>query len=91
MHLHKTIPRPLREESNGDDNAHAATISWSPEEGRPADARGDLSVQGNSGLDFLEFILYQRVVPVAVCVVVSQSLQGLFLPFGTLSRCQMTS
>ena len=57
----ETVTRPLREEGDGDDDVHTLAISRSSDERLPADIVSNRTVELDCGLDFLEFILHERV------------------------------
>ena len=75
----QAVSRPLREEGDGDDNPHASAVSGGGEEGLPADGVGNFAVAVDHGLDFLIFKLDKRIIVIAVCMVVGQGLQRLFI------------
>lgn len=57
----ETVTGPLREEGQSDDDAYALAVSRGGDERLPADVRSDRTVELKGSLDFLEFILYERV------------------------------
>lgn len=74
----QTVTRPLGEESNRNNDPHALPVSSICEEGFPSDARNNIALELNGSLNFLEFVLNQRIVGIAIGVVVSESLECLF-------------
>jgi hypothetical protein len=74
----KTVSRPLGEDTNADDDPHAATISGSAEEIEPADA-SSLSLESKSLLDFIVLEGDERVRDVTVCVPSGDDVLGLFI------------
>ena len=68
--LHKTVSRPLREEGKGDNNAHAAAVTWCRDKGAPADICRNVPVKSDGCFDFLEFILNKGIIPISIRVIV---------------------
>eukprot|EP00753_Platysulcus_tardus_P022222 PLAT9429.2.p2 GENE.PLAT9429.2~~PLAT9429.2.p2 ORF type:complete len:186 (-),score=4.42 PLAT9429.2:655-1212(-) len=71
------VARPLREESDRDDDTHALPVAGRREEGLPADVGGDGAVELDCRADLFVFVLDKRVLVIAVGVVVGERLQGL--------------
>ncbi len=59
----KTVPGPLGEEGDGDDDPDTLSVAGLGEEGLPTNVRGDRAVEVDGGLDFLELVLNERVIP----------------------------
>jgi hypothetical protein len=75
----ETIARPLGEESDSDDDAHAPTVATGSEEGLPANLSSDFTIEVNGGLDFFVLVLDQRIFGVAIGVIVGEGLQSLLM------------
>lgn len=74
---HKTVARPLGEESDGDDDPHALAVASGGEEGLISDVGGDGLIEVNGCLDLLELVLDKRVLIIAVGMIVCKSLECL--------------
>ena len=61
---YQTIPGPLREESDGDDDPQALAIARLGDERLPANVVGDGSIELEGSLDLLDFVLDEGVLPV---------------------------
>jgi len=75
----ETVTRPLGEEGEGNDDPHALPVSGVLVEGLPADVGGNGAVEFDGGLDFVELVADERILVVAIGVVVGQGLEGLCL------------
>lgn len=72
----KAVAGPLGEEGNGDDDAHTSPVARGGDERLPTDIRGDLTVEGEGGLDLLEFVFHERIFPKSNASAVSQMIEG---------------
>ena len=87
-----TVAGPLGEEREGNNDTHALEVATGLEEREPADLGSDLTVELDGGLDFLVLVLDERVLVVAVRVVVGEQLEGVGVaaladePTGRLGR-----
>jgi hypothetical protein len=70
----ETVAGPLGEESHGDDDPHAFSVTRGREERFPADVGSDGPVELEGGLDFLEFELHDGVLSKWISVRWKQSL-----------------
>lgn len=59
----EAVPRPLREESDGYDDAETLEVTLLREKRLPANVGRDVAVKFNSSLNFFEFILHKGIVP----------------------------
>lgn len=59
----KAIPRPLREESNGEDNTHALQVSTFCEQRQPANVSSNLTIKVDGCFDLVVLVNDQRVFP----------------------------
>jgi len=75
----ETVAGPLREEGNGNDDDHTFPVTGGGNQRLPADIGSNCAIELDSGLHFLELELDEGVLIVAVCVVVSEDLQSLFV------------
>lgn len=73
----ETVTRPLREEGNGDDNAHAAEVTGSGEELLPRRVGSGLLLKTDHLLDLVDLKLDEGVVVVATAVVLGNDVLGL--------------
>ena len=60
--LHKSITRPLGEECKRSNDTHSAAISRRLEQGSPTNIRCYILIEINRRFDFLEFVLYERII-----------------------------
>jgi hypothetical protein len=74
---HETVAGPLREEREGDDDAHALEVTRRSEQRLVANVGGDGAVEVDLSLDLLELVAHERVLLVAVGVVVCKGLERL--------------
>jgi len=74
---HETVTGPLREEGEGDDDAHTLAVSNSGEESGPADLLSDSAVELDGSLDFIVLVLDEWILLVTITVVVCEGLQSL--------------
>jgi len=75
----ETVTGPLREEGNGDDNPHAASVTGGGEEAAVTNVGGDGAIELDGGLDFLVLVNDKRVLVVSASVVVTQDVESLLL------------
>lgn len=59
----KTVARPLREESNGNNDSDTPAVTWSREERLPANVSSDSAIEVKSCLNLLKFVLHKGVLP----------------------------
>lgn len=75
----ETVTGPLREEGNGDDDPHAASVTGGGEQAAVTDVSGNGAIELDGGLDLLVLVKDERVLVVAVRVVVTEDVESLLL------------
>jgi hypothetical protein len=73
----ETVAGPLGEESERDDDAHTLAVAGGHDERLVADVGGDGAIELDGSLNFLVLVLHERVLVVAVSVVVRERLERL--------------
>jgi len=76
----ETVTRPLREEGDGENDPHSLLVSLSSEERQPGRTVLGLTLDLNSGLALVEFVLSQRVLVIIGTVVLDEESHGLLFP-----------
>lgn len=71
----QTIPRPLREEGDGDDDPHPLPVPRSRKQRLPANIRRNRPIKLESSPDLLELVLHERILRVAISVVICERLE----------------
>jgi hypothetical protein len=74
---HQAVAGPLREEGEDYDGPCSAPVSGGKNQGAVAEIQGNRSVVLERGLDFLVLVLHNRILFVAVGVVVRKRLESL--------------
>ena len=64
----ETVPGPLGEEGDGDDDAHAFAVARGHDERFPANVGRNGPVELKGGLDFVELELHDRILSVRISV-----------------------
>jgi len=72
-----TVAGPLGEEGESDDDTHALEVAGGLEEGGPSNLLSDGAVELDGSLDFLVLVLDERILLIAVGVVVGEDLESL--------------
>ena len=76
----ETISGPLREPSDSDDNRQAFAVTGGLDQGHPTNGGTNSPVEIDGGPDFFVLVLNERILLIAISVIVGQGVESLGIP-----------